>query len=210
MNAARQEPADPCHTDAQRPALALVPSATACPRTADSEAIAELWRQQGDALLRFALKLTLGDRQRAEDIVQEALLRAWRHPEVIGSGKLAIRPWLFTVIRHVAIDMWRARSRADETIDDSQTDRPDPVQPIEQVITALDVREALTQLTPQHREVIVAMYFHGCSAVEIAQLLRIPVGTVKSRAYYGLRHLRQIFSAGTAASAAAGVGRIPA
>jgi len=218
-NAARNDPPgqDPCHPGGPRPVLSLVPPvpaaasppaagsrpaaasppaagsrpAAASPPTAGDDAIAELWRRHGQALLRFALKLTRGDRQRAEDIVQETLLRAWRHPEVVGSGDRAIRAWLFTVTRHVAIDMWRARSRAEETIDDRQTDRPDPAQHIDQVVTALTVRAAIAQLSPEHREVIVGMYFGGQSAAELAQTLRIPTGTVKSRAYYGLRQLRR-------------------
>jgi RNA polymerase sigma-70 factor, ECF subfamily len=148
-------------------------------------------------------------RQRAEDIVQETLLRAWRHPEVVGGGDRAIRAWLFTVTRHVAIDMWRARSRAEETVDDRQIDRPDPAEPIEQVVTALEVRAALAQLTPQHREVILGMYFRGQSAAEIAESLQIPVGTVKSRTYYGLRQLRRLLSPEAGGQDAAG-GQIPA
>jgi RNA polymerase sigma-70 factor (ECF subfamily) len=201
MNAARHDPADPCHSEARRPALTLVPwpsdtpgADSARPATADGEAIAELWRRNGDALLRFALKLTCGDRQRAEDIVQETMVRAWHHPEVVGGGDGAIRGWLFTVARHVAIDMWRARCRADETIDDWHTDRPDPVERIEQAVTALEVRAAIAQLTPQHRDVVVAMYFYAQSTSEIAQSLRIPVGTVKSRAHYGLLRLRELLS----------------
>jgi RNA polymerase sigma-70 factor, ECF subfamily len=165
------------------------------PVTADGEAMREVWQLHGSALMRFALKLTLGDKQRAEDIVQETLVRAWRHPEVVGSGRRAIRSWLFTVTRNVAIDMWRARSRADEIIDDEQDDRPDPAEPIEQAITALDVRAALRKLTLEHRQVIVEMYCHGRSVAEIADALHIPAGTVKSRAYYGLRQLRQVLSA---------------
>jgi RNA polymerase sigma-70 factor (ECF subfamily) len=186
MNAAGQHRAD-----RPKPALVLVP-----PRpTADGEAIRELWQIHGAALLRFALKLTLGDRQRAEDIVQETLLRAWRHPEVVDAGPQAIRPWLFTVTRHVAIDMWRARSRTEEIVDDRQADRPDPAEPIEQAVTAMDMRAALAQLTPEHRQVIVEMYYRSRSVAEIADALDIPPGTVKSRAYYGLRQLRRVLSA---------------
>src|SRR5215475_9498050 len=148
------------HTEgAPTPALVLVRSAAkspaanarrqpTTPELADEHAISELWRVNGAALMRFALKLSLGDRQRAEDIVQETLVRAWRHPEVVAGGPAAIRPWLFTVTRHVAIDMWRSRSRAEEVIDDQPTDRADPTEHIEQAVTALDVRAALAHLTP--------------------------------------------------------------
>jgi RNA polymerase sigma-70 factor, ECF subfamily len=186
-----------------KPAVALLqPGATWAPpvsptgaATATAEAIRELWHLHGAALTRFALKLTLGDRQRAEDIVQETLLRAWRHPEVVDGREKIVRPWLFTVTRHVAIDMWRTRSPADEVIDSEQTDLPDPAQSIEQAAAALDVRAAIAQLTPEHRQVIVEMYYLGRSVTEIAQSLRIPEGTVKSRAYYGIRHLRRLLSA---------------
>lgn len=199
------EPAsDPSGETTDKPVLAAAGEPGGGAATADDEAIRELWLTHGTALTRFALKLTLGDRQRAEDIVQETLVRAWRHPEVVARGQRAIRPWLFTVTRHVAIDMWRARSRADEIIDDAQTDRPDPAEPIEQAVTALDVRAALAQLSPEHRQVIVAMYYQGWSVAETATRLGIPEGTVKSRSYYGLRQLRRVLSpasadAGTAA-----------
>ncbi len=192
-----------CQPDPPGRALVLVRSQgqavertePAKPTTADSEAISELWRIHGPTLLRFALKLSLGDGHRAQDIVQETLLRAWRHPEVVGGHAETIRPWLFTVTRHVAIDMWRARTRKEEIIDDQPTDRPNPVESIEQAMTAMDVRAALAQLTPEHRQVIVEMYYRGRSVAEIAQILKIPEGTVKSRTYYGLRRLKRLLSA---------------
>jgi RNA polymerase sigma-70 factor (ECF subfamily) len=212
-------------TDATLPKLTLVrapeQTAAAAPRpavvapVADDESIRAIWREHGTALTRFALKLTLGDRQRAEDIVQETLVRAWRHPEVSGGDPKVIRPWLFTVTRHVAIDMWRARSRREEVIDDQPVDRPDPAEPIEQAMTALDVRAALARLSLEHRQVIVGMYYQGQSVIELAERLGIPEGTVKSRAYYGLRHLKRVLSATSAdahsgTQAASSPARVPA
>jgi RNA polymerase sigma-70 factor, ECF subfamily len=170
------------------------PTAATAATKADADAIRELWRLHGHALARFALKLTLGDEQLADDIVQETLLRAWRHPEVVGNGTLPVRSWLFTVTRRVAIDMWRAQSRRLQIIDDQQTEQPDPAEPIEQMVTALSVRAALAQLSTEHREVIVGMYLHGLSVAELARALDIPAGTVKSRTYYGLRQLRSIIT----------------
>jgi RNA polymerase sigma-70 factor (ECF subfamily) len=172
--------------------LAPLPATTARPHAGTApEPVSELWRTHGSALLRFAQKLTLGDRQRAEDIVQETLLRAWRHPEVLGSGQAPIRPWLFTVARRIAIDMWRTRGRAEEIPDSKQPDLPDPADCIEQVITGLDVRAALATLSRPHRQIIVEIYYHNHSVAETARILGIPPGTVKSRAHYATRQLRQ-------------------
>src|SRR5260370_29467022 len=63
------------------------------------ESMSELWRINGPALTRFALKLTLGDKHRAEDIIQETLVRAWGHPEVVDGRADVIRSWLFTICR---------------------------------------------------------------------------------------------------------------
>lgn len=174
-------------------------SAAATPgrATVGSEAMTALWGVHGSALIQFALKLTLGDRYRAEDIVQETLLRAWYHPEIVGTGHISVRPWLLTVTRHVAIDMWRSRSRAEaaETfIDHRRACLPDPAEPIEHAVIALDVRALLAQLNPGHRQVIIEMYYRDHSIAETARILGIPPGTVKSRCCYGLRRLRDAFS----------------
>ncbi len=179
-------------TGTGQPALRLVPRP---PVTADSDAMREVWQRHGAVLMKFALRLTRGDTQRAEDIVQETLVRAWRHPEVVGSGQQPIRSWLFTITRNVAIDMWRARARRDESLKDEHADLPDPAEPIENVVTAVDVRAALGKLIPVHRQVIVEVYLRDRSVAEVADMLGIPEGTVKSRAYYGLRRLRQVLSA---------------
>jgi RNA polymerase sigma-70 factor (ECF subfamily) len=201
MNTATRHHEIDAHGDTGKPAPALVQvpawheGKAGRPPTADEESLAELWRVQGAVLMRFALKLTLGDRHRAADIVQETLIRAWRHPEVIDGHAEEIRSWLFTVSRHVAIDMWRTRLRRDrKLIDEPMPDMPNPVDGIDQVITAMDMRAALAQLTPEHRRAIVETYYLGRSVPELAKLLGIPQGTVKSRVYYGLRELRLVLS----------------
>jgi RNA polymerase sigma-70 factor (ECF subfamily) len=160
------------------------------------ESMNELWRVNGTALTRFALKLTLGDKHRAEDLIQETLVRAWRHPEVVDGRADLIRSWLFTICRRVSIDTWRANSRHNNyIIEDHPTDTPNPIDCIDQAVTVMDVRAALAQLKPEHRQVIVETYYHGRSVAEIATRLGIPEGTVKSRSYYGLRQLKRLLSA---------------
>ncbi len=73
--------------------------------------------------------------------------------------------------------------------------RADPVEHIERAVTALDVRAAIAKLTPKHQQVITEMFYYGRQVDEIAESLAIPAGTVKSRAYYALRHLKRVMSA---------------
>ena len=75
----------------------------------DEAFIRALYDEHARPLLGYAMRLTNGDRHRAEDVVQETLLRAWRHPEAIHRSPDAVRPWLFTVARHIAVDAYRAR-----------------------------------------------------------------------------------------------------
>src|SRR5438270_12494803 len=78
------------------------------PRT-DEAFIRALYEQHASPLLGDALRLSNADRQRAEDIVQETVLRAWRHPATFEHHPDAVRPWLFTVARNIAVDAHRAR-----------------------------------------------------------------------------------------------------
>src|SRR5579863_3215070 len=95
---------------AQPDVLHGVPNAGTAPRSgrvADEAFVRALYAEHGGALLRYALHLTGGDRQRAEDLVQETIVRAWRHPEALADRPA--RPWLFAVARNLAVDSYRAR-----------------------------------------------------------------------------------------------------
>ncbi|MEV6164796.1 sigma-70 family RNA polymerase sigma factor [Streptomyces sp. NPDC052052] len=156
----------------------------------DERTLADLQRDHGPALLHFLLGLTFGDQQRAEDLLQETLVRAWQHPEAFDAPYDSMRPWLFTVARRLAIDARRARmARPTEVSDLVLEAAAGEENTAESTVLALDVREAVRALGPEHRAVLVQIYFRGLSVGETARVLGIPAGTVKSRSYYALRQL---------------------
>jgi RNA polymerase sigma-70 factor (ECF subfamily) len=149
-----------------------------------------LYESHAAALRRYARRLT-GDGARAEDVAQETLVRAWRHPEVM-RGERPVRGWLFTVARNLVIDEHktaRFRNEVCSTYEAGVPDRPGP----DEMNAALDrllIREALAQLSDQHRAVIRRSYYLGWTTAQIAADLQIAEGTVKSRSHNATRALR--------------------
>jgi RNA polymerase sigma-70 factor (ECF subfamily) len=157
---------------------------------ADETALRELYDAHAGALLAYAVRLTGGDRGRAEDVVQETLLRAWRHREALEDARGPIRPWLFTVAHHVAIDAYRARSSRPHEVGDSVLDVIPAADDIDVRLDRLLVLDALSALSTEHRSVLVETYYRGRSVAEAADALGVPPGTVKSRTFYALRALK--------------------
>src|SRR5580700_527891 len=158
-------------------------------REAAQEYINTLYTDNGPLLLRYVIGL-LNDRYLAEDVVQETMLRAWRHCAHFREEKDSVRGWLIRVAHNLAIDQIRMRrSRPAEVAEDRVQD-PSVEDHADAVVTALQIRQALTRLTPGHRDVIEQIYLHGCTAREAAARLGIPVGTAFSRSFYALRILR--------------------
>ena len=154
-----------------------------------------LYDEHAAALWRYALRLT-GDPARAEDVVQETLLRAWRHPEVTADTDRPARAWLFTVARNMIIDERRsARFRNETGVPDPEqvADHSTAAATPDQVDNALDrilLSTALSQLSDEHRAVVRRAYYQGWTTGQIADDLQIPEGTVKSRLHYAVRALR--------------------
>lgn len=153
-----------------------------------AELMQVLYQEHASALWRYTLGL-VHDPGRAEDIVQETLLRAWQRPNVLDQSTTSARAWLFTVARNLAVDEHRsARNRRE-----FRTDNPPEQAAPDQSDRALDgwlVADALGRLSADHREVIVRAYYQGLSTHQIAAELDVPAGTVKSRMHYGMRALR--------------------
>ncbi|MFJ9809121.1 sigma-70 family RNA polymerase sigma factor [Streptomyces sp. NPDC101158] len=161
--------------------------------TMDRDTLAELHRLHASPLLRALLRLTSGDRGKAEDMLQETFLRAWQNPQALTRGPEHGRPWLFTVARRIAIDHFRAQSaRVKELGDETPEDRAAPDDPFEEVVTAHAVGDALAELPRHQREVLVELHLNDRSTADAAAVLGIPPGTVKSRNFYAVRALRPV------------------
>ncbi|MEO3760851.1 sigma-70 family RNA polymerase sigma factor [Mycobacterium sp. B14F4] len=150
-----------------------------------------LYEEHAAAIWRYAVRLT-GDTARAEDVVQETLLRAWRHPEVTADSERSARAWLFTVARNLVIDERRsARFRSESGTADMEkaADRPGPDE-VESALNRMLLGEAIGALSEDHRAVIRRAYYQGWTTAQIAADLKIAEGTVKSRLHYGVRALK--------------------
>jgi RNA polymerase sigma-70 factor, ECF subfamily len=158
---------------------------------AEAALMKALYDEHAAVLWRYAVRLT-GDHSHAEDVVQETLLRAWQHPEVIGDTERSARAWMFTVARNMIIDDRRS-ARYRHVIASTDVDGAPEQSTPDEVNAALDrllIADAMAQLSVEHRAVVERSYYRGWTTTQIAADLQIAEGTVKSRLHYGLRALR--------------------
>ena len=133
-----------------------------------------LYAEHAGPLLRYALHLTSGDRHRAEDIVQETLLRAWLHPDAI--AERPARPWLFAVARNLAVDAYRARKARPREVGESALELvPAPTRPIGRSSRGRWLTRS-RPCGPTIDRVLLETYYRGRSVAEAATALGIPRG----------------------------------
>ena len=158
------------------------------------EFVRSLHEAHGRAVLAFALSELHSDRQAAEDIVQETMLRAWQHADSVGL-RAAPRAWLFTTAHRLVIDRWRRISVRPKEVADVPLHQVEVRDHTDTALSRLVVKEALSALTDKHRAVIVQVYLNGRTVNETAAVLDIPVGTVKSRLHNAMHALRAALEA---------------
>jgi RNA polymerase sigma-70 factor, ECF subfamily len=160
----------------------------------DDRLVADLYRQYWSPLMAFVLRLTAGDRQQAEDIVQETMLRAWRHGDRLDLATTSLMPWLTTVARRIVIDEQRKKGARPPETGEDKLDKAPVTDLSDDVLRSVIVAEAMRTLSPSHRQALNETILSDRTVNEAAVVLGIPVGTVKSRVYYALRALRLVLA----------------
>ncbi|MCG0238135.1 MAG: RNA polymerase sigma factor [Firmicutes bacterium] len=157
----------------------------------DEAALVRVMERYGPAILAYTYRI-VGDRHLAEEILQDTMLKVWQHARLFRvDGHL--KAWLFKVARNNAIDYKRRKRPVVEELGPTlpaQTQRPDREAERAWVATRIDA--ALTALPLVYREVVELRYYHQLDYQEIAEVLGIPLGTVKSRISYALKRLPRL------------------
>ncbi|MFF5176288.1 RNA polymerase sigma factor [Micromonospora sp. NPDC000089] len=163
----------------------------------DERALVEIYRRHSAAMFATALKL-LGNREYAAEAVQLAFVQAWRGASRFDHRR-GIQPWLYAITRRTAIDVYRRERRSAYQIGlleswDADTIATSHAPSIEDSWRTWQVRAALDQLRPAEREVLYLAYFEQMTQSEIAAVLDVPVGTVKSRTARSQQRLARLLA----------------
>jgi RNA polymerase sigma-70 factor (ECF subfamily) len=169
-------------------------------RAGESDAVRAVYREYGRLVFAVCRNL-LATPQLAEEAAQQTFLKAWRAAGTVEVGK-DLAPWLATIARRTAIDVYRQESReTTSALDDVPAAHPAMVQApvaIERTYDVWQVRQALDELPDDERAIVQLQHLEGLTQTAVAQRLKLPVGTVKSRSYRAhkrlaerLKHLRE-------------------
>lgn len=160
----------------------------------DTDALRLLYERYGRIVFGMTYRL-LGDRGAAEECTQDVFVSAWRTAGAYDPGRARVSTWLLTIARNRAIDATRRRAaRPVDAHEDvwSVDESPDTADLVSRADEAARVAAALAELPEAQREALSLAYFDGLSHTEIAERLRLPVGTVKGRIRLALDRLRAI------------------
>jgi RNA polymerase sigma-70 factor (ECF subfamily) len=162
----------------------------------DAGAFAGLYDRHSRAAYSLAYRM-MGERQAAEDLVQETFLQVWRAARSYRAERGSVRTWILSIAHNRGIDQLRSsasRRRTQERVEHSPTSQPsEAFTETWRNLQREQVREALRDLPPEQLKVLELAYYSGYTHTEIAELLDLPLGTVKGRMRLGLQKIREYF-----------------
>lgn len=148
----------------------------------------ELYRRYSRRLYCFGIQV-LGNAGLAEEMVQEAFVRLWRTARGFDASRASVSTYLFVIARSTAADI-RKRPSSRPLLPVDEVDVPAQADRIDQILDGVVVHEALGTLSPAHLEVLRLAHEEGLTQSQIAERLGLPLGTVKTRMFHGMRALR--------------------
>ncbi len=169
----------------------------------DADAFATLYDRHSRAAFSLAYRM-MGDRQASEDLAQDAFLKVWRGASSYRAERGSVRTWILSIVHNRGIDLLRSHASQRRTQDKIEASAPRS-QPSEAFAETWrnsrrdQVREAMNTLPPEQLKILELAYFSGYTHVEISELLRLPLGTVKGRMRLGLKKIRDYFESRDAA-----------
>ncbi len=167
--------------------------------TGDAEAFATLYDRHGRMAYSLAYRM-MGEKQEAEDVVQEAFIKVWRSAGGYRMGRGSVRTWILSIVHNRGIDQIRSHASRGRMQDKVEASAPtsEPSEAFAETWRSSQrdqVREALKTLPQEQLKILELAYFSGYTHVEIAERLDLPLGTVKGRMRLGLQKLRGFFQA---------------
>ncbi len=154
----------------------------------DADAVRAVYAEYGKLVYTVTFKV-LGDRSLAEEATQEAFVRAWRGAASYDPSR-ELGPWLATVARRAAIDVYRRAARqAHGSLDEGSPGLVELPPSVERAYDIWEVRRAVEQLPPEDKELVRLQHLEGLTQIEVAGRLGLPLGTVKSRSFRAHRRL---------------------
>ncbi len=159
----------------------------------DLTALATLYDRYGRIAYALAYRI-LGEPEAAEDVVHDGFISAWRGATSFRSDRGNVRGWLLSIVHHRAVDVLRRKTTFRPAPLEAAEHRPaddDTAEEATRNVEHASVRAALHALPPAQRRTIELAYFGGYTHVELAELMGVPLGTVKGRMRIGLQKLRR-------------------
>ena len=161
----------------------------------DERAMRTLYNRHRVRVFRFAVRL-VDDAASAEDVVSEAFIEVWRQADRF-EGRSSVSTWIMSIARFKALSVRRRRQETvlDEKLAETVADQSSsPEQIVLEMDRSAQLRACLTQLSPDHREIIDLVYYHDKTIEEVAEIVGVPKNTVKTRMFYARRRLAELLA----------------
>jgi RNA polymerase sigma-70 factor (ECF subfamily) len=159
----------------------------------EEQAFAEMYRNYSNAFLSIIAKITNDNMDSSKDILQEAMVKVWHNIDNYDAGKGTLFTWMLNICRNTAIDKLRSKDWKNQAKNRSMDATPGmvPNSTTSNNPELIGVKNMLEKLDASHRDVVDVVYMKGYSHAEAAEVLDIPLGTVKTRLRNAINELRK-------------------